>query len=176
MSIEHLKFVADKDIFLEYIKENAQYFIPFSALLPYWSYATAGDFEGGSAKVIDDCIVGFLLTASGQGGLVFVWDTLESKIIHASDGAYAIAATIYKNMVYCLCCITNYVTRAHFALFRSKIAADTMAESEPIDYECACNINDYNGDFASIKLEAEDGHLSVVLNSTVYPIVLKESN
>ena len=176
MSIEHLKIVADKDIFLEYSKENAEYFVPFSALLPYWSYATSDNFEGGSAKAVDNYIVGFLLTASGQGGLVFVWDTSGKKIIHASDGAYAIATTIHKNAVYCLCCITNYVTRAHFALFRSKIAAGVMVENEPMEYECACNINDYNGDFSSIELEAEGGQLSVVLNSNVYPIVIKESN
>jgi hypothetical protein len=49
-------------------------------------------------------------------------------------------------------------------------------EKEALDYECAFNAEDFNGDFSSIKLEFDKGLLSAVLNGAEYPIVLKKGN
>lgn len=153
MNIGMLKYVVDANNLLQYEVNGAIHTIPFSAILSYWKYATADDFEGGHAYVSGLHIIGFITVASGQGGVIFVWNAITHKIEHISDGAYVISVILYHNMIYSLCVITNYFMSAKFCLYKIEFGTkDIDLEACVVKFNCSYSIDEYNGDYNSIRL------------------------
>jgi len=177
MSIEMLEFVADTNNLLQYEMDGKTEAIPFSAIRRYWEYATSEDFEGGSAYVNGSYIIGFITVASGQGGLVFVWNIATHKIEHISGGAYTISVLLHGNTVYNFCCVTNYMTPAYFMLCKAKLGTkDASTEADVVKFDCSCSIGEYNGNYGSIKLMADKEELYLSADSKRYPIQLKQES
>lgn len=175
MEIQLLKFVAKTNTLLQYEVDGKIEIIPFSAIREYWEYATGEDFEGGSAYVSGSYIVGFITVASGQGGIVFVWNVVNQKIEHVSEGAYTISVLLHGDTVYNLCCVANYMTPAHFMLCKAKLGTkDANTAADVVEFDCSCSIDEYNGNFGSVKLMADKEELYLSAGGKEYPIRLKQ--
>ena len=98
---------------LEYLVNGNKGIIKYSDLKKYYEYATKDDCEYINANICDDKIVICFTVAQGQGGVVAVWDTESKKFTHVSDGEYAVTATIYKNKIYILENVSNFVEKSH---------------------------------------------------------------
>lgn len=177
MKISNLQFVADGNDLLQYSVDGITNTIPLSAFQKHWAYASSEDIEGGSAYASGAYIVGFVTTASGQGGIVFVWNTATKKLEHISEGAYTIAVLLHDDIVYNLCCVMNYSTPAHFLLCKSAFGTmDAYAEVTIIDHECSYSIDDYNGSYGSVKLLADKGGLFLFANDQRYRVKMTEDS
>ncbi len=66
----------------------------WSGLRRYWSYASAQDVEYTGAQVFGEFVLFCILTASGQGGVVAVWNTTRRRWEHVSDGSYVFSALL----------------------------------------------------------------------------------
>lgn len=136
----------------DYLVNEKKYTIPFSAVIKYWSYATEEDVEWAKMSLLDDGNILFILTTgSDQGGVVCIWDTEEHKLIHISEGSYAIAATVYDGYVYTLCYMHHWGAEETFAITKATVGtmdawADTQGE--------AITFNEYNGSDVDFKVDA----------------------
>lgn len=171
MKIDMLQYVADENVLLQYKADGKIETIPFSAIREYWEYATSECFEGGSAYVCGSHIIGFITVASGQGGVVFVWNVFTHKIEHISEGAYTISVLLHDGQVYNLCCVENYITPAHFVLGRINLGTkDAYKEATIVPFTCAFSIDEYNGKLDSIELAVDEGILILSANGQRYPV------
>ena len=169
--ITSLKFVADTYDLLQYEVDGRIERIPFSSIREYWEYATVEDFEGGSAYVSDSRIIGFITVASGQAGVVFVWNVENHLIEHLSEGAYTISVLLHGDTIYNLCCVMNYATPAHFMLCKAKLGTkDASTVTDVMEFNCSCSVDEYNGSFGSVKLMANKEKLYLSANGKEYPL------
>lgn len=60
-----------------------------------------------NVTVCNGLIVGTVTAYKEQTGLVFVWDPVKNRILHVSDGKFAIQALLVKDKVYFLQCISD---------------------------------------------------------------------
>ena len=177
MNISNLKFVIDANNLLQYEVDGEINFIPFSVIREFWVYATSEDFEGGSAYVSDSYIVGFITVASGQGGIVFVWNALSHKIVHISEGAYTISVLLLRDKVYSLCYVTNYVTPAHFVLCITEFGLmDVDTEATVVEFDCSFSVEKFDGNCDSVKLISDADGLYLSADDQKYPILIKQEN
>lgn len=84
-----MELVVNGNTLLTYEFNGESRELKFSDLSKHWEYANEGDFETGTVEESGDYIIGTMTTASGQDGIVYVWDKPNNKLAHVSDGAYA---------------------------------------------------------------------------------------
>ena len=66
----------------------------WSGLRRYWTHANAHDVEYTGAQVFGEFVLFCILCASGQGGVVAVWNTTRRRWEHVSDGSYVFSALL----------------------------------------------------------------------------------
>ena len=130
--ITDVKEILDGDTLLTYKYNEADSVLPFSALEPYWSYANADGVEGWEFKYSDKMIAGYLTTASGQGGIAFIWDAAEKKIVHLSNADFAISLSVANGYFYTLANICYWGTPSTVKLYRSKIGTMNIEWDEDV--------------------------------------------
>lgn len=166
-----IKFIAQGDTLIEYEKNGGKSAICFSAIESLWSYAAEEDFEGGTAKIIDEKILFSMLTASGQGGIVAVWDTDAEEIEHISEGSYCVAVDIHNDKVYRLLCVSNFTTKTNFQLWETPYGVmDSDEEGKQIDVAFPEIADEFDGDSSNIALKVTDEVISLELNGNTYSI------
>ena len=177
MSITNLQFILKDGVLLTYDNNDQEHQILFSAISKYWSYLE-DLFEGGTAKVVGNYIIGTGLGASGQTGIVFIWDTEKDKLVHISEGAFAMDASILDNQVYVISETVIFGQRSHFELCRASFGTMNANESEYLDWYFPLNLYNYDGNFDSIKLYGKNHHLYVRVKGKECSIniVEKENN
>lgn len=74
------------------------------------------DIEYINAEVCGELVVCCVTTAQGQGGIVFIWDTEQRKIVHYSNGKFAVKAAVHDNKVYVLREVSCWGVTAHLEL------------------------------------------------------------
>lgn len=84
-----------------------------------------------NATVCNGLIVGTVTAYKEQTGLVFAWDPVKNRILHVSDGKFAIQALLVKDKVYFLQCISYYGKYPEFRLGRMDLGNKDMQK----DYE-----------------------------------------
>ena len=109
-------FVLSNDVLLEGDINSRHIVIHFSDIKPFWEYATEEDYEDGKAVLFGEKLLFTMRTASGQGGIVAVWNTETNQIEHLSEASYCVAAAVKDEVVYILRCISNFVTPAKLML------------------------------------------------------------
>ena len=167
-------FVVEDDTFLEYQYQGKSGVIHFSDLNKYWNYATADDFEGGSFLIQNNLIIGTMLVAQGQGGIIYVWDAEKDELIHISEGSYTVAIALANQTIYNLALVSNFMTKAHFIIEKRNLGImDAFFEGERLTCEIPCTPDDYNGDMNTINLAVLSENLCIILNDKEY--VVKES-
>ena len=97
--IKNIEYVANQRTLIKVKTDKGNFCIRYKDIRPYWDYASSDDFEGGTATISSDSdyLIFTMLTAGGQGVVVCVWDCIENKLIHISEGSYVITATIANN-------------------------------------------------------------------------------
>ena len=130
----------------------------------YWDYAIEDDIEGISVFAEGDYVVAQFSVASGQGGVVTVWDE-EGKLVHISNGEYGIASTIFKGYVYTLCGIMYYGHPLSYIMTRSPLGTmDAWAEAEVIEGFDLSDKDVYGAAIKgeTIRLEAKDEVFTII--------------
>lgn len=126
--IENVQIVGEGDVIIEAEIDGVASEIKFSDIAPFWEYANEEDYESGRAYVYEDYIAFTMLTHSGQGGIIVVWDTNDESVVHISEAAYCQALSIFEDNIYYLCDVSNFVTPSHIQLY--SVPLFTMDASE----------------------------------------------
>ena len=175
MSIK-FRIVSQKDDFVEYLSDSSKHIIHYSDLQPYWTYANTDEQEGVSIRLQDNLLVCIMLTASTQGGIIFVWDCKQHKLLHISDGSYTYAALVHDDSVYGLRVVSNFVTPAHFVLSKSAFGTmDAYTDAEIVNCKFTCDVDAFDGDFDHIGLLHNQGQFIMDVNSNKYVINMNEA-
>lgn len=143
------------------LDDGQEQHLTLSKLAPYWSYTTPEDIEYTWVDAQQKFVVGIITVASGQGGILFVWDTEEQRIVHISDGSYAVRALLHHKQIYTIRYVYCWGTPAHltaevvdFGSLDSQIEGNELK----LNLELSDENNPY--DDPSLRLE--------VINDTVY--------
>ena len=100
------------------VKEEHQT-VTFDMLKEIWhdiSGCESRDIEYINADVFCVYVVCCASVSQGQGGIVFVWDTEQRKIVHYSNGEFAVKAAVHDNKVYVLREVSCWGVTAHLEL------------------------------------------------------------
>ena len=169
MEINNLDYIGKNKRLFSYTVNNKKKYINFSVFKPYWSYADPDLLESCWAKIVDNNIIGILLGASNQTGIVFVWDAIQSKLIHVSCGDYAIASVIMDDYVYTLQEVHNFSTPSFFVLCRAKLFTMDASEYEDLLMtDDTSFLNKYNGYIGSLILFTENHSLKADIDDDIY--------
>ena len=135
-------------------------------LRKHWSYATKSRIESAAIEEHGDEVLGYLLTDSGQGGIVFVWDPAKNEIIHVTEGAFTVAVTMDGHYVYSLCYVISWGTPAHFILLRSeKGTINALEEGTELNCVFPPFLDNYDGNAGSIKMNVKnDNTVEIEMN------------
>ncbi|WP_407720811.1 hypothetical protein [Ruminococcus sp. JE7B6] len=106
------------------------------------------------AEVFDNLVSCCITVASGQGGIVFVWDVTKKQFVHYSNGEFAVKVKVYNQHIYILREISYWGVKAHLRLDICPLGIKSMDESGleiPLDDEMKFKLAD-NGDNYFIDL------------------------
>ena len=144
-----IRLVCMGNVIALYRREGHGGSVLFSALSEYWQYSNEEDVEEAILQPMSDGnILGILTTAQGQGGIVFIWDTLRDIPVHLSEVSYAIAATVFDDKVFALRYIRYWGIEPHAMLSSAPLnAVDLITEpdSRPV------NVGNYDGSPATLR-------------------------
>lgn len=144
-------YSGNKQTFLNIQTESGVQKLTYSILRkysgPYSCYINEENIEGYKIYTDKDPIVYGLITwASGQGGLVFAWDTNKNDIVHFSEGSYAVEVAVYPeyNKVVYLAEVQHYGTKPYVLLCYSDFGVlDIEKEADTINIgDQTIDIND----------------------------------
>lgn len=161
--ITNISYPGENGVLIEADVDGIHEQIKFSDVLPYWSYATEDDFEGGRAYVKDDYIIFTILVASSQGGVIVVWDTKKKGIVHISNGDYCTAVAIYNDTLFYLCNVYDFVTPSHYQMY--SISLNTMDVSDcgkRLYCQNPCKIEEKS--INDIDLKVNEHGIQVIIN------------
>ncbi len=88
----------------------------YRRLTQYNKDLTKTNTEEVSVIVCNRMIVGTVTAYKGQTGIIFVWDPMKNRIVHVSDGEYAVRAILHNKMVYSLHFISLWGKEPKFQL------------------------------------------------------------
>ena len=104
------------------------------------------------------------LTASGQGGVVCVWDCAQNKLVHISGGAYCVSATLADGKLYMLRDISNFCTPYHLRVFACPFGTmDANVEGAALFADQPTKIDNYSETVPLAKLRVAKGRIVVVI-------------
>lgn len=162
--------LGQNEILLNISKNGKKQYITLRMVREIWHDITDGnraDIEYINAEICGVYIVCCASVSQGQGGIVFIWDTEQQKIVHCSDGRFAVKATVRFDKVYVLREISHWGVPAHLELDYcdfgtmsegcnvtpielDKITSETLANS-PADYTI-----DFDGNAPVIGIKAKN--------------------
>lgn len=141
--------------------------VTFDMLKEIWHDISDGEIDGLeyiNADVFGVYVVCCASVSQGQGGIVFIWDTEQRKIVHCSNGEFAVKAAVHDNKVYVLREVSCWGVTAHLELdycdfgtmseessvtpIKLDEAVSSRLANSPDDY-----IIDFEGNTSVIKLK-----------------------
>lgn len=152
---------------IDIIVEEQHQVITLDMLKEIWrdiSECERQDIEYINAEIFGEYAVCCASVSQGQGGIVFIWDTDQKKIVHFSDGRFAVKAAIHDTKVYVLRVVSYWGVTAHLELdycdfgTMSEESSVTPIELDETVSSCLANspddyIIDFEGDNSVIKLK-----------------------
>ena len=105
-------------------------YLLFRRLSQYNRNITPFTAEQLSVSICDQKIVGTVTAYSEQTGLVFVWDPVKNRILHAEDGEFAVRAILVNDRVYSLCYISCWGKSPEFRLYRMEFGNKDMRKMQ----------------------------------------------
>ena len=85
-----------------------------------------------TATIRNGIVVGTVTAYKEQTGLIFAWDPVKNRILHVSDGEFAIQAILVSGNVYSLHCISYYGKYPELRLCRMKLGNKNMCKGYEI--------------------------------------------
>ena len=162
--IKNVKYVADQQSLLRVETENTSIQIRYSDIQPYFADAEASSFESGRCFIMGDNLIFTFITSDGQGGVVCVWDCIQNKLVHISDGAYCVAATLDIGKLYTLHDITNFVTPYHLRVFVCPFGTmNANTEGTALYADQPVKVENYIEVVQSAKLLVTKGRIEVLV-------------
>ena len=161
------------------ISANGQHqYVTLDMLKEIWNDIADGnraDIEYINAEVSDDFVICCLTVSQGQGGIVFVWDTDKQKIVHYSDGKYAVRAVINDNKVYVLRVVSYWGVTAHLELDYcdfGTMAEDNSTVTISLDENTSQNLTNNLADYI---IEFDDNNIPIVkIKGKKYKLIGKD--
>lgn len=110
----------------------------WSSLQRYWSYADPDEIEYMTTSYVSDKLILCCTVASGQGGIIAVWDSSLDKWIHVSEANYVTSALLLEeaNKIISLHYVSYYGAPAHHEVYVTPITGTlngTKSVSELIE-------------------------------------------
>ena len=144
----------EEDILFRYVLDGVNHDIKVNDF-PEFEYVA--DYEGCEAYLDRsyNIVFGFVSWASGQGGIVFVWDIYHNKVIHVGENEFVVKLLLYGNRLFALHDVSYYGHRAELKLSYADIIPNERElrwTSIPIPYTCSIG----NSNFL---LKIESNHL-----------------
>lgn len=162
----NIKYKADNGILIEGVYKDETFKIKFSDIIPFWQYATEEDFEDGKAKLYDKYVIASILTAGGQGGIIFVWDLEQKTVICCFESEYCVDFTTQNKEIYSLHYISHWGVSPYFQLRKTNIATE---KSDVLSIELPFDSIIYNGDMNSVSMNIEEKNvLSICFEESKY--------
>ena len=151
--------------------ENGESRFPVARLEKALPGLNSETIEHVNARVEDDLVVGVVTVAQGQGGLVFVWDPIRDKLLHVSDGTYALTAVIKGDKVISLHDVAYWGVPQHFELKCISFGTmDAGIDPEPYSKPVPEFSSEYDGNPDQADLILKDSRLYMKLNEETLPV------
>ncbi|WP_303826287.1 hypothetical protein [Ruminococcus flavefaciens] len=168
--IENLDYKGSDGILIVADVNNVHKEIRFSDIEPLWEHANEDEFEGGRAYIVGSNIVFTILVASGQGGVIIVWDTEKECVTHISEAAYCQALYVFENKVFYLCDISNFVIPSHLQMYVIPLGTmDAWKEGKRIYCQSPCQVYDRDNDYETIDVKVSaDAGILVKVDDKIY--------
>lgn len=164
MQIEKLEYVANQRTIIRAITPTGRINIKYTDIRPYWPEARPSLLEGGRSFVTGNYLIFTMITASGQDGVICVWDCASNRLVHISDGAYCIAAAIDNGTLYSLRDISNYCMPYHLRVYSCPFGTmDSSNEGTVLYAESPIKIENYVETVPSAELRVANGRITVVV-------------
>lgn len=162
----NIKYKATNEVLIEVVYKDETFKIKFSDIIPFWQYATEEDFEDGKAKLYDKYVIASILTASGQGGIIFVWDLEQKAVVCCFESEYCVDFTIQNKEIYSLHYVSHWGASPYFQLRKTDIKA---GKSDVLSIELPFDSIIYNGDMNSVSMDIEEENtLSIRFEESKY--------
>ena len=166
--IQHLNYKAEDGVLIEADVNDIHKEIRFSDIEPFWSCANEEVFENGRAYVFGNLIAFFILVASGQGGVIIIWDTEKECVVHISEAAFCEAVYLFKERVYYLCQVSNYNTPSHLRLYSIPMfTMDAGKTGERLYCQSPCEVFDRDHFYTNADLRVSDKGILVKIDDKV---------
>ena len=123
-----------RGVFATYDIQGEKHELLLKGIEPYWQYANETDIEQITVRAVDNYIIAVFTVASGQGGVVTVWNA-DGELIHISSGSFGLASTIFDGYVYTLCAVINWGHPLSFSLKRIRLGAMDAFEEDSDEVE-----------------------------------------
>ena len=155
-----LGIVNENGILLEYENSGIKNCVKHDDIAKYWNHANEDEIE--EIKVLEQgkYLVGLLTVASGQGGVTYVWNKEENKLVHISDGAFAVSAALTDSFIYLLLYVSSFTKKEEYMV--TKVPFGTMNATDEGEV-VARNIEriEWNGNLGDIVIEAAGSKITI---------------
>lgn len=162
--VTNLTYIAEGETLLRYIKDGVLQTLSFHVVNDICPEVTVDSFEGGRAKVYDNIIVFTVLVASGQGGLLFLYDTDKQAFLYNIESPYCIDFLMINQALITLRAVWNYVTPFHFEVY-AQLLGSTDSQETPQRVYCEVPQKTNSSDPDDSYLVLESCKLFVVAGS-----------
>lgn len=159
-------YKATNGVLIEGIYKGEPFIINFSDITPFWQYATEEDFEDGKAKLYDKYVIASILTAGGQGGIIFVWDLEQKTVVCCFESEYCVDFTFQNKEIYSLHYVSYWGASPYFQLRKTDIKTE---KSDVLSIEFPFDSIVYNGDMNGVSMNIEEKNtLSIRFEESKY--------
>ena len=171
--IKNVHFIENSKYLIAYIENDCEKYILYEDVNRIWADITPENFEYGKIKIYDKLIIFTMMTASGQGGTLFVWDTENKDFVHYADCSYCTDFVYHDDTIYTLHNIMNYVTPSHFRIRRTTFGTKDICDNGTILYaeepHKVLTDNDFRSfDIDDLKMEVSNNSIFVDLKTNRY--------
>lgn len=142
----------------------------YRRLAQYNKDLTSMNVEEVSVSECDHLIVCAATAYKGQTGLVFVWDLVKNRIIHISDGEFAVRVLLIDDKVYSLHFVSYWGKNPEFKLNCMKLGNKDLQktpDSIPLPKEIANRLWPENG---KVEMKHDYGELKIIVGSYSYNV------
>lgn len=152
-----LKVVNKNGILLKYDYKDVNNNLRHSVISKHWEYANEEELEEIKVYADKSLLVGLLTVASGQGGVIFVYDMEKKELIHISEGSYAVDVKLKDDNIFVLHYVSNWGSKSNFMVSKTELGImDPWNEGDVLLKDIEIDEDKWNGSVDSIDMEVNN--------------------